>query len=47
LPTRRNMPPPKRRPHVILREILIAFGLLLPFMFMGEGFLSSMPLHQS
>jgi len=39
--------PPKRRPQVILREILITFGLLLLFMFVGEGFLSSMRLLQS
>jgi small neutral amino acid transporter SnatA (MarC family) len=39
--------PPKRRPQVILREIWIAFGLLLPIMFVGEGFLSLMPLLQS
>jgi len=35
---------------VILREVLIAFGLLLVFMFIGEGFLpvmnlSSLALH--
>lgn len=28
--------PPERRPKVILREIVIAFGLLLTFMFVGE-----------
>ena len=33
--------PPERRAKVILREILIAFGLLLTFMFVGEGFLGS------
>ncbi len=36
--------PPKRRPLVILREVLIAFGLLLIFMFVGEGFLRVMNL---
>ena len=36
--------PAKRRPLVILREVLIAFGLLLVFMFIGEGFLRVMNL---
>ena len=36
--------PPKRRPLVILREVLIAFALLLLFMFVGEGFLRLMNL---
>ena len=36
--------PAKRRPLVILREVLIAFGLLLVFMFIGEGFLHVMNL---
>lgn len=36
--------PPHRRPWVILREVAIAFGLLLSFMFMGEGFLRQMNL---
>ena len=36
--------PPKRRPWVILREVLIAFALLLLFMFVGEGFLRVMNL---
>ncbi|MDD0811627.1 MarC family protein [Curvibacter sp. RS43] len=36
--------PPARRPMVILREVLIAFGLLLAFMFFGEGFLRQMNL---
>ncbi|MDD0817057.1 MarC family protein [Curvibacter sp. HBC28] len=36
--------PPARRPLVILREVLIAFGLLLAFMFFGEGFLRQMNL---
>jgi len=35
---------PQRRPRVILREILIAFGLLLTFMFTGESFLRVMNL---
>ncbi len=36
--------PPKRRPWVILREVLIAFALLLLFMFIGDGFLRVMNL---
>lgn len=36
--------PPERRAWVILRENLIAFGLLLTFMFAGEGFLRIMGL---
>jgi len=35
---------PERRPLVILREILIAFLLLLTFMFVGESFLRVMNL---
>lgn len=35
---------PERRPMVILREILIAFVLLLTFMFVGESFLRVMNL---
>ena len=38
--------PPERRPLVILREILIAFALLLTFMFVGEGFLRVMNLSE-
>ena len=38
--------PAKRRPLVILREVLIAFGLLLVFMFIGEGFLRVMNLSE-
>ncbi len=38
--------PPARRPYVILREILIAFALLLTFMFVGEGFLRVMNLSE-
>jgi MarC family membrane protein len=37
---------PERRPWVILREVLIAFILLLSFMFVGEGFLRVMGLSQ-
>ena len=36
--------PAERRPVVILREVLIAFALLLLFMFVGEGFLRLMNL---
>ena len=36
--------PMSRRPRVILREILIAFILLLTFMFVGESFLKLMNL---
>ena len=35
---------PERRARVILREVLIAFVLLLTFMFIGEGFLRVMNL---
>jgi MarC family membrane protein len=35
---------PQRRARVILREVLIAFLLLLTFMFVGEGFLRVMNL---
>lgn len=38
--------PQQRRPWVILREILIAFVLLLTFMFVGEGFLRVMNLSE-
>ena len=37
---------PERRARVILREILIAFVLLLTFMFVGEGFLKVMNLSE-
>lgn len=37
---------PERRPKVILREILIAFTLLLTFMFVGESFLRVMNLSE-
>jgi MarC family membrane protein len=37
---------PARRPWVILREVLIAFMLLLAFMFVGEGFLRVMGLSE-
>jgi MarC family membrane protein len=36
--------PPQRRARVILREVLIAFGLLLAFMFLGDRFLRLMNL---
>jgi small neutral amino acid transporter SnatA (MarC family) len=38
--------PPERRAWVILREVLIAFVLLLTFMFVGEGFLRLMNLSE-
>lgn len=37
---------PARRARVILREVLIAFALLLLFMFVGEGFLRVMNLSE-
>ncbi len=37
---------PARRRRVILREVLIAFGLLLAFMFVGDAFLRVMNLSQ-
>jgi len=37
---------PARRPWVILREIMIAFTLLLTFMFVGESFLKVMNLSE-
>lgn len=37
---------PERRSRVILREILIAFGLLLTFMFVGQRFLELMNLSE-
>ncbi|MEO8119294.1 MAG: MarC family protein [Rhodoferax sp.] len=37
---------PQRRPWVILREVLIAFVLLLTFMFVGDGFLRVMNLSE-
>jgi len=39
--------PPERRAKVILRENLIAFSLLLAFMFLGEGFLRLMGLRET
>ena len=39
--------PPARRPWVILRENLIAFGLLLAFMFVGQRFLQLMGLRET
>lgn len=38
---------PERRAWVILRENLIAFGLLLTFMFLGEGFLRLLGLRET
>ncbi|TXH26681.1 MAG: MarC family protein [Elusimicrobia bacterium] len=38
--------PAARRPWVILREVLIAFLLLLAFMFVGDGFLRVMNLSE-
>jgi MarC family membrane protein len=38
--------PPKRRARVIVRECLIAFGLLLAFMFGGQHFLSALQLSE-
>ena len=38
--------PAQRRPRVILREISVAFFLLLTFMFVGEGFLRVMNLSE-
>lgn len=38
---------PERRAWVIVREISIAFGVLLSFMFVGQGFLKLMGLHQT
>ena len=37
---------PERRSRVILREVLIAFALLLTFMFVGDAFLRVMNLSQ-
>ena len=37
---------PERRARVILREVSIAFGLLLTFMFIGESFLRVMNLSE-
>jgi MarC family membrane protein len=37
---------PERRSRVILREVMIAFLLLLTFMFVGEGFLRVMNLSE-
>jgi MarC family membrane protein len=36
--------PPARRSRVILREVLIAFAILLTFMFAGQSFLRAMSL---
>jgi len=37
---------PQRRPWVILREVMIAFALLLSFMFVGSGFLRMLNLSE-
>jgi MarC family membrane protein len=37
---------PRRRPWVILREVMIAFALLLSFMFVGSGFLRMLNLSE-
>ena len=37
---------PQRRPWVIVREVLIAFALLLAFMFVGDTFLRLMNLSE-
>lgn len=36
--------PPERRARVIVREVLIAFGLLLAFMLVGQSFLKALSL---
>ena len=38
--------PPARRARVIVREVLIAFAVLLGFMFAGEGFLAALGLSE-
>ena len=38
--------PTERRARVIVREVLIAFVLLLTFMFVGDSFLRAMNLSQ-
>ena len=38
--------PPQRRTRVALRELSIAFGVLLAFMFAGDAFLSVMHLSE-
>jgi small neutral amino acid transporter SnatA (MarC family) len=38
--------PQARRARVIVREVLIAFAVLLGFMFAGEGFLSALGLSE-
>lgn len=38
--------PPKRRKFIILREILIAYVVLLGFMFVGEAFMRAMNLSE-
>ena len=46
MPTRSNTWRPSVAPIVILREVLIAFVLLLTFMFIGESFLRLMGLSE-
>lgn len=41
-----NAVPAQRRARVILREVLIAFGVLLAFMFAGQAFLRAMNLSE-
>jgi small neutral amino acid transporter SnatA (MarC family) len=38
--------PPARRARVIVREVLIAFAVLLGFMFAGQGFLAALGLSE-
>ncbi|WP_428424240.1 MarC family protein [Methylibium sp.] len=38
--------PPQRRTRVAIREVVIAFGVLLAFMFAGQGFLNLMHLSE-
>lgn len=42
----RHVPPP-RRPWIILREVLIAFGVLLAFMFVGQPLLHLLGLRET
>jgi small neutral amino acid transporter SnatA (MarC family) len=39
--------PPERRRRVILREVAIAYGILLAFMFFGRDFLQLLHLSES
>lgn len=38
--------PPQRRATIAMREVVIAFGVLIAFMFSGQGFLSLMHLSE-